>query len=130
MVSMVMDVSGLISYPFPFCGMVLIAQAGKTYQRAFKQDHASSRLTNLNAESMPELPQHHSPFIFCRGYRPRISENTKPNCMMVVKSGYRRRAPANFIFHGLSRIKAVSFKLCHLLPPSLLSSANIETFQA
>lgn len=46
MVSMVMDVSGLISYPFPFCGMVLIAQAGKTYQRAFKQDHASSRPRN------------------------------------------------------------------------------------
>lgn len=84
MVSMVMDVSGLISYPFPFCGMDMIAQAGKTYQRAFKQDHASSRLTNLNAESMPELPQHHSPFIFCRGYRPRISDNTKPNCMMEL----------------------------------------------
>jgi len=82
-------------------------------------------MTNLNAESMPELPQHHSPFIFCRGYRPRISENTKPKF-----AGYRRRAPANFIFHGLSRIKAVSFKLVHLLPPSLLSSANIETFQA
>jgi len=45
-VSMVMDVSGLISYPFPFSGMDMIAQAGKTYQRAFKQDHASSRPRN------------------------------------------------------------------------------------
>lgn len=86
MVSMVMDVSGLISYPFPFCGMVLIAQAGKTYQRAFKQDHASSRLTNLNAESMPELPQHHSPFIFCRGYRPRISDDGRKIGLPATRS--------------------------------------------
>jgi len=37
-------------------------------------------MTNLNAESMPELPQHHSPFIFCRGYRPRISEYKAEIC--------------------------------------------------
>jgi len=65
-------------------------------------------MTNLNAESMPELPQHHSPFIFCRGYRPRISENTKPK--FVVKSGYRRRAPANFIFPRLEQNQSSIFQ--------------------